>query len=47
MAVSILDRYLSVSAKFPIEKLQLTAAACLLIAEKLEDNSRIAVNSFH
>jgi hypothetical protein len=47
VAVSILDRYLSVSAKLPIEKLQLTAAACLLIAEKLEDNSRIAVNSFH
>lgn len=47
VSVSLLDRYLAVSAALPLEKLQLTMAACLLIAEKLEDNSRLRAYSFY
>ncbi len=32
VSVSILDRYLAASPTLPLDKLQLTAATCLLIA---------------
>lgn len=44
LSVSLLDRFLAVSEPLPISKLQLTTAACLLIAEKLENNTRIRAN---
>jgi hypothetical protein len=45
-AVSILDRFLANSSPLDIDKLQLTAAASLLLAEKLEDNTRIKIDVF-
>lgn len=47
LSVSLLDRFLAVSESLPTEKLQLTAAACLLIAEKLEFNTRIFVSAIY
>lgn len=38
-AVNIFDRYLSLTLNIPLDHVQCTAVACLLIAAKLEDKS--------
>ena len=45
-AVNLLDRYLGAGPVITLDRLQVIAASCLFLAEKLEDNSRVSVSSF-
>jgi hypothetical protein len=46
LAVSILDRFLSVTTRLPRQRLQLVGVACMLIASKHEEQCHPSVSSF-
>lgn len=46
LAVSILDRFLSVTTRIPRQKLQLVGVACMLIASKHEEQCHPSVSAF-